>query len=114
MLLVIVKANLYGDNSFTTNGNFLVSNYGVKYNLLLTVNNIEILFKFKRETEKITFERIDRYELQYSREDKQNSQQTFRHIQNFPAHLPTNKNGRTSVILPIRQPSKRGSTTRNR
>lgn len=47
MLLVIVKANLYGDNSFTTNGNFLVSNYGVKYNLLLTVNNIEILFKFK-------------------------------------------------------------------
>lgn len=48
MLLVIVKANLYGDNSFTTNGNFLVSNYGVKYNLLLTVNNIEILFKFKR------------------------------------------------------------------
>ena len=49
MLLVIVKANLYGDNSFTTNGNFLVSNYGVKYNLLLTVNNIEILFKFKRE-----------------------------------------------------------------
>ena len=68
----------------------------------------------KGETEKITFERIDRYELQYSREDKQNSQQTFRHIQNFPAHLPTNKNGRTSVILPIRQPSKRGSTTRNR
>ena len=51
MLLVIVKANLYGDNSFTTNGNFLVSNYGVKYNLLLTVNNIEILFKFKRGTE---------------------------------------------------------------
>ena len=50
MLLVIVKANLYGDNSFTTNGNFLVSNYGVKYNLLLTVNNIEILFKFKRGT----------------------------------------------------------------
>ena len=47
MLLEIVKANLYGDNSFTTNGNFLVSNYGVKYNLLLTVNNIEILFKFK-------------------------------------------------------------------
>ena len=47
MLLVIVKANLYGDNSFTTNGNFFVSNYGVKYNLLLTVNNIEILFKFK-------------------------------------------------------------------
>lgn len=47
MLLVIVKANLYGDNSFTTNGNFLVSNYGVKYNLLLTVNNIEILFKFR-------------------------------------------------------------------
>mgnify|MGYP001667633766 FL=1 len=51
MLLVIVKANLYGDNSFTTNGNFLVSNYGVKYNLLLTVNNIEILFKFKRGAE---------------------------------------------------------------
>ena len=51
MLLVIVKANLYGDNSFTTNGNFLVSNYGVKYNLLLTVNNIEILFKFKRGIE---------------------------------------------------------------
>lgn len=51
MLLVIVKANLYGDNSFTTNGNFLVSNYGVKYNLLLTVNNIEILFKFKGGTE---------------------------------------------------------------
>lgn len=50
MLLVIVKANLYGDNSFTTNGNFLVSNYGVKYNLLLTVNNIEILFKFKNGT----------------------------------------------------------------
>ena len=50
MLLVIVKANLNGDNSFTTNGNFLVSNYGVKYNLLLTVNNIEILFKFKRGT----------------------------------------------------------------
>lgn len=50
MLLVIVKANLYGDNSFTTNGNFLVSNYGVKYNLLLTVNNIEILFKFKVES----------------------------------------------------------------
>ncbi len=68
----------------------------------------------KCETEKITFERIDRYELQYSREDKQNSQQTFRYIQNFPAHLPTNKNGRTSVILPIRQPPKRGSTTRNR
>ena len=53
MLLVIVKANLYGDNSFTTNGNFLVSNYGVKYNLLLTVNNIEILFKFKCGTDEI-------------------------------------------------------------
>ena len=55
MLLVIVKANLYGDNSFTTNGNFLVSNYGVKYNLLLTVNNIEILFKFKRGADNLSY-----------------------------------------------------------
>lgn len=57
MLLVIVKANLYGDNSFTTNGNFLVSNYGVKYNLLLTVNNIEILFKFKRGAVRLSDDR---------------------------------------------------------
>ena len=57
MLLVIVKANLYGDNSFTTNGNFLVSNYGVKYNLLLTVNNIEILFKFKCGVVRLSTER---------------------------------------------------------
>lgn len=80
----------------------------------LIIKKIWNVIQFKRETEKITFERINRYELQYSREDKQNSQQTFRYIQNFPAHLPTNKNGRTSVILPIRQPPKRGSTTRNR
>jgi len=58
MLLVIVKANLYGDNSFTTNGNFLVSNYGVKYNLLLTVNNIEILFKFKCGVVRLSTERF--------------------------------------------------------